>query len=400
MLPKTGFYVESGGQVSDNGSIRAKDGSWEIEVAEMRKPSAGAIIHVGEVVFGHPKAGEAAIAEVDAARRHDIRRNHTATHLLHSALHQVLGENARQAGSSVTPDRFRFDFNHPEAMTPEQVERVEKLVNEAVAADYPVRPVVKAREQAVAEGAMALFGEKYGDTVRTITIGDPFASAQGKPYSYELCGGIHLERTSDVGAFLIVSESSAAAGVRRIEAVTGREAYELVAKRFKILKQAAGALKSAVDEVPQKAELVQDELAAARKHIAALKTELALSGFNTQLDNPQKVNGVNLLALELPEADKDTLGKLADKFREKYPENGVCVVGTVSGEGQVIVMAAVTQDLIKKGIKAGDLVGHVSRQLGAGGGGAPHLAFGGGKDAAKLPEALASVRAWVEGKVN
>jgi alanyl-tRNA synthetase len=399
LLPKTGFYVESGGQVSDTGLISAKDGSWEIEVAEMHKPSAGAIVHVGEVVFGHPKTGDVAIAAVDTARRHDIRRNHTATHLLHAALHQVLGESARQAGSSVTPDRFRFDFNHPEAMTPEQVERVERLVNEAVAADYPVKPMVKSREQAVTEGAMALFGEKYGDTVRTITIGDPFTSAQGKPYSYELCGGTHLERTSDVGAFLIVSESSAAAGVRRIEAVTGRGAYELVAKRFKMLKQAAGALKSAVDEVPQKAELIQDELAAARKQIAALKIQLALSGFNKQLDNPQKINGVNLLVLELPGADKDTLGRLADKFREKYPENGVCVVATVSGE-QVIVMATVTQDLIKKGLKAGDLVGHVSRQLGAGGGGAPHLAFGGGKDAAKLPEALASIRAWVEGKIK
>jgi len=387
LLPKTGFYIESGGQVSDMGVISAKDGSWEIEVAEMRKPSVGAIIHVGEVVFGHPKAGDAATATVDAARRHDIRRNHTATHLLHAALHRVLGDNARQAGSSVTPDRFRFDFNHPEAMTSEQVERVEKLVNEAVAADYPVRPVVKSRDQAVAEGAMALFGEKYGDTVRTITIGDN--------YSYELCGGTHLDRTSDVGAFLIVSESSAAAGVRRIEAVTGRGAYEMIAKRFKMIKQVAGALKSAVDEVPQKAELMQDELAMVRKQIAALKTELALSGFNTQMDNPQKVKDVSLLALELPEADKDTLGRLADKFRERYPQNGVCVVATVSGE-QVIVMATVTQDLIKKGIKAGDLVGHVSRQLGAGGGGAPHLAFGGGKDIDKLPEALGSVRSWVE----
>ena len=414
LLPKTGFYVESGGQVSDTGVISARDGSWEIEVTEMRKPSAGAIIHAGEVIFGHPKTGDPAIAAVDAGRRHDIRRNHTATHLLHAALHQVLGDNARQAGSLVAPDHFRFDFNHPEAMTADQVERAEKLVNEAIAADYPVRSVVKSREQAVAEGAMALFGEKYGDTVRTITIGMesdglPFGynvpSADGsklpdsKPYSYELCGGTHLDRTSDVGAFLIVSESSAAAGVRRIEAVTGRGAYELVAKRFKNLKQAAGALKSAVDEVPQKAELMQDELAAARKQIAALKTELALSGFITQLDNPQKVNGVNLLALELPGADKDTLGKLADKFRDKYPENGVCVVGTVSGE-QVVVMATVTQNLIKKGIKAGDLVGHVSRQLGAGGGGAPHLAFGGGKDATKLPEALASVRVWVEGKTK
>ena len=173
LLPKTGFYVESGGQVSDTGTIRAKDGSWEIEVNEMRKPSAGIIVHVGELVFGHPKSGDLASAAVDAARRHDIRRNHTATHLLHAALHQVLGQKAVQAGSLVAADHFRFDFNHPEAMTQEQVERVEKLVNEAVAADYAVTSLSKSRQQAVAEGAMALFGEKYGDVVRTITIGDP-----------------------------------------------------------------------------------------------------------------------------------------------------------------------------------------------------------------------------------
>jgi alanyl-tRNA synthetase len=417
LLPKTGFYVESGGQVSDTGYIRslpllAGGGSdWEIEITEMRKPSAGAIVHVGEVVFGHPKAGDLAIATVDAARRHDIMRNHTATHLLHAALHQVLGENARQAGSLVASDRFRFDFNHPEAMTTEQVERVERLVNEAVAADYPVTPMSKSRQQAVAEGAMALFGEKYGDVVRTITIyRSTFRSVGGLTpdkagvvedrYSYELCGGTHLDRTSDVGAFIIVSESSAGAGVRRIEAVTGRGAYELVAKRFKLLKQTAVTLKSAVDEVPQKAELVQEELATARKQAAALKTELALSTFNLQLSNLSTVKGVNLLSMEIPGADKDTLGKLADKFRQKYPANVVCVIGTVSGEGQVIIMATVTQDLIKKGLKAGELVGHVSRQLGAGGGGAPHLAFGGGRDAGKLSEALASVRTWVEGKIK
>ncbi|MEW6094172.1 MAG: alanine--tRNA ligase [Chloroflexota bacterium] len=406
LLPKTGFYVESGGQVSDTGIIRAMDGSWEIEVDEMRKPSAGAIVHVGEVIFGHPKAGDLAIASVDAARRHDIMRNHTATHLLHAALHKVLGETARQAGSSVAPDGFRFDFNHPEAMTPEQVEQVEKLVNEAVAADMPVRPVVKSREQAVAEGAMALFGEKYGDTVRTIAIGlesDGLPSAAGskpsdsKPYSYELCGGTHLEQTSDVGAFLILSESSAAAGIRRIEAVTGRGAYELIAQRFKSLKQAAASLKSAVDEVPARVDALQDELAAARKQVAALKTELALSTFDAHLASVEMHNDVHLLTLELPGADNDTLSALADKFREKYPEKGICVIGAANGE-QVIVMAAVSHDLIKKGIKAGDLVGHVSRQLGAGGGGAAHLAFGGGKDAAKLPEALGSVRAWLSEK--
>jgi alanyl-tRNA synthetase len=391
LLPKTGFYVESGGQVSDTGVVRARDGSWEIEVTAMRKPSPGAIVHIGEVVFGHPKAGEAAVALVDVVRRHDIRRNHTATHLLHAALHQVLGENARQAGSSVTPNRFRFDFNHPEAMTTEQVGRVEKLVNEAIAADYPVIPVVKSREQAVAEGATALFGEKYGDTVRTITIGDK--------YSYELCGGTHLDRTSDVGTFLIVSESSAAAGVRRIEAVTGRAAYELVAKRFNELKLAAISLKVAVDELPEKTELILDELTTARKQIASLKMELALSSFNTSMNNPYMVKGVTLLALELPELDKETLGKLADKFREKYPEKGVCVVGTVS-DGQVVVMATVTQDMIKQGIKAGDLVGHISRQLGAGGGGAPHLAFGGGRDPTKIHAALATAETWLVAKLN
>jgi alanyl-tRNA synthetase len=414
LLPKTGFYVESGGQVSDTGVISSKDGTWEVEVSEMRKPSPGAIVHVGEVVFGHPRAGDSVTATVDVARRHDIRRNHTATHLLHAALHEVLGEDARQAGSSVTPDGFRFDFNHPEAMTPEQVEQVEKLVNVAITADYRVMPMIKSREQAVAEGAMALFGEKYGDTVRTITIAldtndlpywerlpsvDESKLPDSKPYSYELCGGTHLERTSDVGVFLIVSEGSAAAGVRRIEAVTGRGAYKLVAKRFKMLKHASMALKSGVDELGQKAELFQADLAAARKQITALKIELALSTFNAQLFNVEAYCGVQLMVLDLPGADKDTLGILADKFREKYPENGVCVIAAIS-EGQVIVMATVTQDLIKKGLKAGDLVGHVSRQLGAGGGGAPHLAFGGGKDVAKLPEALASIRGWVEGKIQ
>ena len=396
LLPKTGFYIESGGQVSDTGYIRSAAGGagWEIEITEMRKPSAGAIVHVGEVVFGHPRAGDPAIASVDPARRHDIRRNHTATHLLHAALHQVLGGSARQAGSLVAPGHFRFDFNHPEAMTPGQVEHVEQLVNAAVAADYPVTPVSKSRQQAVDEGAMALFGEKYGDVVRTITIGDP-----QHRHSYELCGGTHLDRTSDVGAFLILSESSAAAGVRRIEGVTGRGAYEMVARRFKLLKQTAASLKSAVEEVPQKAGQVQDELVAARKQVAALKTELALSTFSSQLSAVEVFNGVHLLVMELPGADKETLSQLADTFREKYPGNGICVIATVSGE-QVIVMAAVTQDLIKQGLKAGDLVGHVSRQLGAGGGGSPHLAFGGGRDATKLPEALASVRAWVEGKLK
>ena len=423
ILPKTGFYIESGGQVSDTGYIRSaplrlpqnsgnfggeKEGGWEIEVTEMRKPSAGVIVHIGEVVSGQPKVGDQAIAEVDMQRRHDIMRNHTATHLMHAALHQVLGESARQAGSLVAPDRLRFDFTYPEAMTPEQIERVEKIVNDSVAADMAVMPKSKPREEAIKEGAMALFGEKYGETVRTLTIAPSGSDSSwtavrtekhGDRYSYELCGGTHLERTSDVGAFLITSEGSAAAGIRRIEAVTGRRAYELIARRFKTLKQTASALKSSVEEVPEKVENLQDEISALKKELTSLRSGSALSTFDKQLVNVQKANTVNLLAVEMPGLDKDALGKLADTFREKYTENGVCVVAAPA-ENNVVVMATVTQDLIKKGIKAGDLVGHISRQLGAGGGGAPHLAFGGGKDVSKVGEALASVEGWLEEKTK
>ncbi|MCX6082806.1 MAG: alanine--tRNA ligase [Chloroflexi bacterium] len=417
ILPKTGFYIESGGQVGDTGLIRSlafpkagrnasEEAGWEIEISEVRRPASGLISHIGEVISGKPKIGDKAIAEVDHARRHDIQRNHTATHLMHAALHKVLGDHARQAGSLVAPDRLRFDFNHPDGMSAEQIERVERLVNEAVAADYNVNSRTKSREQAISEGAMALFGEKYGDVVRTITIidSDGISTDEGSEhtherYSYELCGGTHLNRTSEIGAFLIVSEGSAAAGVRRIEAVTGRGAYDLVVKRFKALKTVASTLKSSVDEVPAKVESLQDELSTARKQLATARAELALSNFNLQLDKIEMVGGVKLLVAQVAGVDKDTLTRLADAFRARYPENGICVIASTSTDN-VVVMAGVMQDLIKRGIKAGDLVGHVSRQLGAGGGGAPHLAFGGGKDLTKLPEALASIKNWLVDKTR
>ncbi|MBM3151091.1 MAG: alanine--tRNA ligase [Chloroflexi bacterium] len=406
ILPRTGFYIESGGQVSDTGTIAA--GDWEIEVTDLRRPSAGLIVHAGEVVRGKPRVGDTASAVVDKSRRRDIMRNHTATHLLHAALHQALGKHARQAGSLVAPGHLRFDFNHPEAMTPEQLEKVERIVNDAVSANLAVVSDIKSRGQAISGGAMALFGEKYGEEVRTIAIVSEEDrneliggfETEGEPFSYELCGGTHLERTSDVGLFLVVSESSAAAGVRRIEAVTGRGAYDLVARRSRLLKQAAASLKAAVDEVPLRVEALQEELGAVRKQAAALKADLAAATFGSLLEAAAEINGLRLLAEQVDGADKDTLTRLADLFRQKYPEQGVCVIGTRAADGQALVMAAVTQDLVRKGIKAGDLVGHVSRQLGAGGGGAPHLAFGGGRETAKLPEALASVREWVEGKIK
>ena len=413
ILPKTGFYIESGGQISDTGYIRSlplfsekmggAGGGWEIEVTDMRKPSAGVIVHIGTVISGQPKVGDQAIAEVDMARRHDIMRNHTATHLLHAALHQVLGHHARQAGSLVAPTHLRFDFTHPEAMTPEQIERVEKIVNDAVAADMEVFPHLKSREDAIAEGAMALFGEKYGETVRTITISPvgldmpteqavvhPTAAVEvEQKYSYELCGGTHLDRTSDVGAFIIVNEGSAAAGIRRIEAVTGRSAYELIAKRFKMLKQTAWSLKSSIDEVPFKVESLQDEISDLRKEAANLRAQQALSTFNVQLSNVQTVKDVHVLVMEIPGSNADTLRLLADKFRENFPKAGAAVLVTGS-----TIVAVLTEDLVKKGLKAGDLITGV----GGRGGGRPNIAQGSLPDG-NVNDAFGKLRKFLEEKL-
>ncbi len=415
ILPKTGFYIESGGQVNDEGYIRfalsgattVEAGGWEIEITAARRASAGVIVHSGVVISGQPKVGDKAVAEVDMVRRHDIMRNHTATHLLHAALHQALGDHARQAGSLVAPDRLRFDFTHPEAMTPEQIERVEKIVNDAVAADMEVVPKLRAREDAMAEGAMALFGEKYGETVRTITILPsevpqaelyeemnihPTATVEHEhKYSYELCGGTHLERTSDVGAFIIVSEGSAAAGIRRIEAVTGRGAYDLISERFKMLKHTAAALKSSIEEVPAKVESLQDEIADLKKELASLRAGQALSTFNLQLANVQTVKDVTVLALDIPDSNVDTLRMLADKFREKYPQGGAALLVTGT-----TVIAVLTEDLVKRGLKAGDLI----TGIGGKGGGRPNLAQGSLPDGGPVKEALGKVAAVVEEKLK
>jgi len=424
ILPKTGFYIESGGQVNDEGYIRsvALSGAggvvetWQIEITNVRKPSAGIIAHIGTVISGQPKVGDHAIAEVDMPRRHDIMRNHTATHLLHAALHQVLGNHARQAGSLVAPTHLRFDFTQPDAMTLEQIERVERIVNDAIAADMEVFPHLKSREDAIAEGAMALFGEKYGETVRTITILEsdsllsksqkqasglqnleestmhPTASVEHQhKYSYELCGGTHLDRTSDIGAFLIMSEGSAAAGIRRIEAVTGRGAYELIQKRFKTLKQAAGSLKSSVEEVPAKVNALQDEVANLKKQLADLRMQSALSSFVFHLNNVQTVKDINILAAEIPNVDADTLRMLADKFREKYPKAGAAVLVTGS-----TVIAVLTEDLVKKGLKAGDLI----TGIGGKGGGRPNMAQGSLPDASQVKAALGKVSEAIEEKLK
>jgi len=389
VLPETCFYVEAGGQVSDTGTIvSVAEPRWEIRVTDTRKPAAGLVVHIGEVVKGTPRVGDRALAAVDAARRKDIMRNHTATHLLHAALHAVLGEHARQAGSLVAPDRLRFDFTHPEALTREQLRRIEQWVNDAVAADYPVQVAFKKREEAIAEGAMALFGEKYGEIVRTITIGE------AEPISRELCGGTHLSRTGDVGAFFITSESSAAAGVRRIEAVTGRGAYAFARRRLDALEEAAALLKTPPESVPEKVAHLQADLAESRKEAATLRREAAAAAVEKQLAEPQEVAGVPVLAVEVPNADADALRRLADRFRQMHP-TGVAVLATVRA-GRPLIVAAVSQDLTPRGLHAGKLAQYVAGFVGGGGGGKPTLAQAGGKDPARLDEALQAVAGWVE----
>ena len=325
ILPQTCFYVESGGQVSDQGTITSlSQPAWEVRVVEMRKPAAGVIVHAGEVVQGHPQVGDQAIGRVDALLRRDIMRNHTATHLLHAELRSILGEHARQAGSLVAPDRLRFDFTHPEAVTAEQLERIEAGINRNILGDYALKIVQKPLQQAIAEGAMALFGEKYAENVRTISIGSE------KPFSYELCGGTHVSETGDIGLCLITSEGSVASGIRRIEAVTGRAAYELVQHRFHLLKEAAASLSVSPEDVPQKTNSLIEELSSTRKQMAALRREISLVQFTKKLENVSLVANVPVMAVEIPGADSDTLRQMADNFRQRYP-SGVVVLASCDG---------------------------------------------------------------------
>ena len=393
VLPETCFFAESGGQVSDTGTIiSTSQPHWEIRISDTRKPAAGLIVHIGEVVSGKVPVGAEAIARVDAQRRHDVMRNHTATHLLHRELRSVLGEHARQAGSLVAPDRLRFDFTHPEGLTSSQIEQIESGVNRNILGDYSLMIAYKPLQQAIAEGAIALFGEKYGAMVRNITIGEP------EIFSNELCGGTHVDSTGDIGVFIITSEGSAAAGIRRIEAVTGRGAYELIQKRLRALKHTAGLLASSPEEVPIKTEALLEELTANRKQIALLRRDLAASGFILKLEGIPIISGVPVLTTTLGDLDADTLRQMADIFRQRYP-TGIAVLAAVY-EGRPTIVASISDDLVRRGLHAGDLVKFVAAPLGGGGGGRPTLAQAGGKDASNLEQALASVPDWVASKLS
>jgi alanyl-tRNA synthetase len=316
-------------------------------------------------------------------------RNHTATHLLHRVLRRILGEHVQQAGSLVAPDRLRFDFTHPVMVTSEELHEIESLVNEAILANYPVQPEVRSYKEAVAAGATALFGEKYGDTVRVVKIGDIEA-----PFSQELCGGTHVNQTGDIGFFHIVSEGSVAAGVRRIEAVTGRGAYRLVQERLVVLDATAAFLGCAPGEVDRKVLGLMGQLQALEKKMEKLQRDLARQDFERLLNRVQEVKGVNVLSAQVEATSITTLREMSDWFRDRLG-SGVIVLGAVLS-GKPNFIAAVTPDLVAQGLHAGTLVKAVAQEVGGGGGGKPTMAQAGGRDPSRMVEALSHVPGLVE----
>jgi len=377
VLETTPFYGEMGGQVGDAGQIHSLSGRF-IVTGTIRIPP-DIIVHQGKVSDGSLAVGDEVEAEVDEARRLDIARNHTATHLLQNALRSVLGEHVQQRGSLVAPDSFRFDFSHLNAMLREEIDSVQHLVNEQIRRNLPVYDEEVPYKQAISEGVIALFDEKYGDIVRVLRVGDP-------PISSELCGGTHVSSTGEIGFFQIIAESSIGAGLRRIEAVTGRGAEAYIAKRLANLQATAEHLDAEIDNVMDKAYILISERDKERKKVLALERELARMRVESLLGQVEKINDVNVLIARVPSSRIEILREMADFVRDKL-KSVILVLGTIS-EGRPVFLAAVTQDLVSRGYDAGKIVREVAKVAGGGGGGKPNLAQAGGKHKEKLDEAL------------
>lgn len=390
-LDRTPFYAESGGQVGDTGALIGPRG--EIRVTDTQKPLPGLYIHFGEVVRGEIAVGESVEALVDAERRQDIVRNHTATHMLHRALRDVLGEHAAQAGSLVAPDRLRFDFNHTRALSPEQIHEVERRINTWVRADTPVSWEITGYQEALERGAMALFGEKYSDQVRVVTVGCGDAtvasSEPGRLCSRELCGGVHVGRTGEIGYFRIVSEGSVASGIRRIEAQTGRGAEAVVDAQSAALRQIAAKLGVPQAQILDRIDGLLGELKQRQQELNALRQQSARGSVEALLDRVRRDNGVAYLAARVEADDVARLRELGDMLRDKIG-SGVVVLGAVLNDKPQI-LAMVTRDLQGQGYHAGNLVKTLAAVVGGGGGGRADIAQAGGRDVSKLDEALAQV---------
>ena len=394
VLAGTPFYVESGGQVSDVGVIaryseQGGEPIWGVDVTEMRRPLPGFVVHVGEVSVGEPKVNDECWALVDYDRRLDIMRNHTATHLLHAQLRSVLGQHVQQAGSLVAPDRLRFDFTHGAMLTQDEIDRISENVNNLILANYPVMVLHRNYKDAVGEGAMALFGEKYGDVVRVVRTGWP----DEKPVSMELCGGTHVTQTAEIGSLVIMSEDSVGAGLRRIEALTGRGAQQYVQARLKRLQNAAAYLKASPEEVDRKVLEVIEQAQAVEKELTKARREAAKRDIELLLNDVATVSGVSVLAAKVNALDSEMLREMSDWLRAKLGSGVVALGAVLSDKPNLLV--AVTQDMVDRGLDAGKIVRQAAVHIGGGGGGRPTLAQAGGKDASKLPEALAAVKGLV-----
>ena len=385
VLDRTPFYAESGGQVGDRGVLVTQASPFSsFNVEDTQKIRAEVFGHHGGVVKGEIKVGDVVNAQVDLRLREAAMSNHSATHLMHAALRKVLGDHVQQKGSLVDESRTRFDFSHNKPMTPEEIARVDVLVNEEIRRNVPVEARLMKYDDAIKSGAMALFGEKYGDDVRVIGMGD---------FSTELCGGTHVKRSGDIGFFKIVSESGVAAGVRRVEAVTAQVALDHVQKREQQFVEIAAALKAGPDEVEHRLVQVLDNLKNLEKELARLKSKLANAQGGDLADSAESVGAAKVLAVSLDGADAKTLREAMDRLKERL-KSAAIVLGSVEGD-KVTLIAGVTSDLTKK-LKAGELVNFVAQQVGGRGGGRPDMAQAGGTDPDKLPDALKSVKAWVE----
>jgi alanyl-tRNA synthetase len=376
VLDRTPFYAESGGQVGDTGELANLSAKFVVSDTQKR---GSAHSHLGKLHKGLIKVGDKLAANVDAERRAAIVLNHSATHLLHAALRKVLGPHVQQKGSLVAPDRLRFDFSHYEAVTPAQLKEIEALVNEHVRLNHDADIQVLPYDQAIAAGALAFFGDKYGDQVRVLKLGD---------FSTELCGGTHVHRSGDIGLFKVVSEGGIAAGVRRIEAVTGRGALELVNANEAVLREVAGVVKASRDDVAAKVTQLVDRTRSLERELHAARQKLASGGGRDLLQEAQVVNGIKVLAARLDGADAKALRDTADQLKDKLG-SGVVVLGAVEGE-KVLLVASVTKDLAGR-LKAGELIKPVAELCGGRGGGRDDFAQAGGTQPDKIDAALALV---------
>ncbi len=390
VLDTTPFYAEMGGQVADTGEIIGKQG--KLAVSDTVWANGEIIVHRGKVADGAIFLGEKVTAEVARSRHLDIARNHTATHLLHAALRQVLGSQVHQAGSLVAPERFRFDFTYEAPVLKEELRQIQRIVNENIRENLSVTKKEMPHSQAVAEGAIALFGEKYGDIVRTVKVG----SAKS-PISFEVCGGTHVDRTGDLGLFQVISEGSIGSGMRRIEAVTGREAEKLIEERASMLDKIARRLQVPAADVEGKLSGVLEELDSERKRAVVLERQLSKETAESLLTQAETIKGVSVLVAKTSVSNMDALRHMGDVLREKLG-SGVIVLAAV-WDDKPSFLAMVTPDLVSRGLNAGDIVKKVAQATGGSGGGRPQLGQGGGKDKDKLEQALKLVAKLVEEKV-